>query len=129
MIHRPALRRVIVAVLVLGLAWLFAGTAGLVVGVAGLTLASLTTPRWVAAAALAALVVAALATVLQATPTEAYDAHFASRRPVAAQAARAAGILALVAIALSAVDERRHGATTSASGDRDTRRPGGAPSE
>jgi hypothetical protein len=104
----PARRRarVVLVVLVLLVAWFFAGVAGLIAGAGGVALAALKTPRWVAAAAFAALVVAAAATVFEAGPTESYNAHFASRRPVASEAARVAGILALVAIVGSSVDER-----------------------
>jgi hypothetical protein len=117
-VHLPA--RVALIALVLVLAWFLAGVTGLIAGTAGVALAALKTPRWVAAAAFAALVVAAAATVFEAGPTETYNAHFASRRPVASEVARVAGILALVAIVGSSVDERSRLAPHSPNGERGT---------
>jgi hypothetical protein len=101
--------RLVIMAVVLLLAWFFAGITGVIAGTAGVILAAVKTPRWVAAGALAALVVAAAATIVQARPTTFYNPAFATRRPVASEAARIAGILTLVAVVASSVDERsRH---------------------
>jgi len=90
---------------VVGIAWLFAGLTGVLASAVELVIYRFAGPRWAAAAALAALIVAALATVLEA-PTASAALSFAVQRPVASEAGRIAGVLAFVAVVTAAVRER-----------------------
>ena len=86
-----------------------AGWVGAAAALAGLAIARWRGYRSVAAAALLALAVAALLTVIEAPATgEARDYlfDFAIDRPLAAEAGRVAGVLAMVAVLLAAVRER-----------------------
>jgi hypothetical protein len=95
--------RIAGAVVVLVLAWLFAGWGGLLVAVLGIALNELAGPRWVAVSAVAALVVAAIATLVESSST---NIAFSATRPVAAGAGRVAGVLVLVALAGFVARER-----------------------
>jgi hypothetical protein len=88
---------------------LIGGPIGGVAAIAGLAIAAWWGYRAVAAGALLALGVAAVLTVIEAPTTgEAADYlfDFAIDRPLAAQAGRIAGVLAVVAVVLAAVRER-----------------------
>jgi hypothetical protein len=65
-------------------------------------------PRVIAGAALAALVIAAILTISEARTTNTqYNTLFAARRPLAAEAGRAAGVLILVSLGVALERERR----------------------
>ena len=90
-------------------ALLIGGPIGGLAAIAGLAIAAWWGYRAVAAGALLALGVAAVLTVIEAPATgEASDYlfDFALDRPLAAQAGRVAGVLALVAVAVAAMRER-----------------------
>lgn len=104
------MRRVVIGAVVLVV--VCAAVGGVVGGAAAL--AGLGIARWrgyraVAGAALLVLVVAAVLTVVEAPTTGRapdYLFDFALDRPLAAEAGRVAGVLAIVALALAAVRER-----------------------
>lgn len=96
-----------VALVVAG--FVIGGAVGGLAAIAGLAIAAWWGYRAVAAGALLALGVAAVLTLIEAPATgEAGDYlfDFALDRPLAAQAGRVAGVLALVAVVLAAVRER-----------------------
>jgi cbb3-type cytochrome oxidase subunit 3 len=104
--QRAWARRSALAVVVLAVAWFFAGITGLIAAAVGLVVAALLNPRWVAAAAFGSLIIAAVATVLEVQPTGSYDVTFARDRPIASQSALVAGVLAFVAVVAFAIRER-----------------------
>jgi hypothetical protein len=83
------------------------GLVGGLAAVLGLLLARWRGYRFVAACALAVLVVAALLSVVEA-PADAhhYIFHFAEDRPLAAEAGRIAGVFVMIFLALAAWRER-----------------------
>jgi hypothetical protein len=86
-----------------------AGPVGAATAIAGLLIARWRGYRSVAAAAVVALVLAAVLTVVEAPATgqaRDYLFDFALDRPLAAEAGRVAGVFALVAVVLAAVRER-----------------------
>ena len=89
---------VVGAFAVVAVAWFFAGVVGIVAATVGLALIAVVGPRWVAAAGLAGLAGAAVATVTETQLSRAYGSDFAVNRPIAAEMARVAGILVLVAL-------------------------------
>ena len=91
---------------VLAVAYLFGGLLGVAVAVAGLVALELEPPGVVARAAVAALVAAGLATVLEERPSDQVGISFATDRPIAAGLAEAAAILAFIAIGVAARSER-----------------------
>ena len=98
------------AVVLAGAGLLLGGVPGLVVALLGVTAGARHGGGRVARAAFVLLVLAAVATTVEAGSV-ALGVAFVDQRPVAAAAARAAGILALVALVTSARTERA-GATT-----------------
>jgi lysylphosphatidylglycerol synthetase-like protein (DUF2156 family) len=103
---RAWVRRGTVALVIVVIAWFFGGIIGLIAATVGLVVAVLLTPRWVAAGAFGSLIIAAVATVLEAQPTASYGVTFARDRPVASQSALVAGVLAFVAVVAFGVRER-----------------------
>ena len=100
---------VVTAVVLVAVGVLIGGLVGGVAALAALGIAQWRGDRAVAAAALVALVVAALLSVLEAPATgEAVDYlfDFARDRPLAAEVGRIAGVFVLVAVALAAIRER-----------------------
>jgi MFS family permease len=96
------------ALLVLGLGFgaLFGGIVGALIAAVGIAIVAWRGPRWVVGCSLACLLVAAVATVTEASLSAEYD-DFGHGRPIAAEMARAAGILAMVAVIAFARRERR----------------------
>ena len=101
--RRISVGRLMGVVAVLALAWFFAGLLGLVVAAIGLGLCEIVGPRWVAASAAAALVVAALATLLESS---AVNIAFTAQRPFASDAGEVAAVLALSALSAFVANER-----------------------
>jgi hypothetical protein len=96
-------------VALVAVALVIGGPIGGLAAIAGLVIAAWRGYRAVAAGALLALGVAAVLTVIEAPATgEARDYlfDFALDRPLAAQAGRVAGVLALVAVGVAAMKER-----------------------
>jgi hypothetical protein len=96
-------------VALVAVALVIGGPIGGLAAIAGLVIAAWRGYRAVAAGALLALGVAAVLTVIEAPATgEAPDYlfDFALDRPLAAQAGRVAGVLALVAVTVAAMRER-----------------------
>jgi len=99
----PSRRRLLTvaaaATVVLLLSWLFASGIGLVTSAVAMVIVVIAGPRWVAAGAFGAFVVAAVATVAVSTSTKLEATmHFTADRPLASMAAKVAGVLALVAV-------------------------------
>jgi hypothetical protein len=103
----PEARRVTPVVVILGLAFgaLFGGFVGAAVAAIGIGIVWWRGPRTTVGIAIACLVVSALAAVTETGLPDNYD-NFGLDRPIAAQAARAAGILAMVALIAFARRER-----------------------
>lgn len=93
-------------VLGLGFGALFGGVVGALTAAVGIAIVAWRGPRWVVGCSLGCLLVAAVATVTEASLSIHYD-DFGHGRPIAAEAARAAGILAMVAVIAFAQRERR----------------------
>jgi hypothetical protein len=99
-------QQLVFVLVICGIAWFFGGLAALSAAAVGLLVARVVGPGWVAAAAVGSLLVAAVATVVEAKLTHSYNLTFAEERPIATQSALVAGALAFVAAAVFAARER-----------------------
>jgi hypothetical protein len=114
---------VVGGVVLVAIGALVGGVVGGIAAIFGLAIARWRGYRAVALAALVALVVAALLTVIEApatAETRDYVFDFALDRPLAADAGLVAGVLAVVAVALAAVRERAPSSTPAIDEDEPT---------
>jgi len=112
---RPSLATVLGGTALVAAGAVVAGPVGALTALAGLGIARWRGYRAVAGAALLALLVAAVLSVVEAPATgEARDYlfDFAIDRPVTAEIGRVAGVLAMVAVALAAFRERAPSSAT-----------------
>ena len=101
--RRRAFLRVLAALAIVAVSWWFTGWVGIVTAVLALSVNELAGPRWVALGAAGALVIAALATLLE---SDRLNIAFTVSRPVAGEAGRIAGVLAFVALVSFVMRER-----------------------
>lgn len=123
--RRDALAKGATAFVVLTLSGLFAGLFGLAVATAGLAVAWVAGARWVAGAAFVALALAAAATVTVSLASDpGAKIEFADDRRLASDAARAAGVLTLVAVVGFAERERARRVAVRDAGEDEERASG-----
>lgn len=104
-----AVRRGAGTAAVLAFAWLIAGWTGLAIALPGLVVAEWRGARAAAGAALVLVIASAVLIVVEAPATGSgadYGLEFATQRPLAAEAGRAAGVLTLVALVVATRRER-----------------------
>ena len=102
--RRRAVLRVLAALAIVAVSWWFAGWVGIVTAVIALAVNELAGPRWVALGAAGALVIAAIATLLEA---DTLNIAYTTSRPIAGEVGKIAGVLAFVALMSFVMRERQ----------------------